>query len=410
MSQGGIKRNRRLSQIVRKHPTQSIGIVLGSGDAGHIVTQVDEKGIAFASGVRTGDILTSINDRDVTSMPHNDVIDFIGNAGSELSFGLVRDGVNQMVSGGIVSDQETAGPQEPLGISLVTGGAFGDRTGITRVDPYSPGFRAGLMVGDIITSVNGASVAGMSHQQILGMVKGSRPDELSIGVHRGQQEVTAATSTVMILDLGIVVERTAEGFVQVVEVFVNGAGEHAGLHVGDLLFECDGYSLVKLKLKRAAEILRSAVAATANLVVAPQPVVKEVIRGYQSLNQTSNVQPQFYTIQLSRLSLGNGEVESLAMGIVTEQQGPRGHTVSKVEKGGCADRSGILEGDRVTHVNGQSVVVLQHQRVLDLLKKSGMTFTIGIERPANLPAPPPTSQINGPRTVMETENFTELEM
>ena len=299
---------------------------------------------------------------------------------------------------------------EPLGITLVTGGAFGEKTGVTRVDPNSPGERAGLQVGDVVTSINGSAVAGLSHPAILQLLKNSSAEELAIGVNRGQEVINAKSSTAMILDLGIVVEKTSEGFVQVIEAFINGAGESGGLHAGDLLLECDGSSLVKLKFRKSVEILRTATAATCNIVACPQPTLKTVVRGYQSRNPTAAGPPKFYTIQLARLSLGAGEVEPLAMGLLTEQNGPRGHTVSVVEPGGCADRGGILEGDKVVQVNGQNVIQLTHAHVLGLLKKSGMTFTVGIERPSNLPPPPAESQINGPRTVMETEHFTEVEI
>lgn len=404
-------RNRRVSQIQRRNPNESIGVVIGSGDSGHIVTQIDESGAAYASGVRIGDIITSINDVDVSQVSHKEVVQRIASAGINLELGLMRDGISQIISGQVHGTAKSgSGGDEPLGITLVTGGAFGEKTGVTRVDPNSPGERAGLHVGDIITSVNGVSVVGKSHHEVLQMVKNSSSEELAIGVARGQEQVTATSSSAMILDLGIVVEKTAEGFVQIIEVFVNGAGESGGLHVGDLIIDCDGYSLVKEKFKKSVNILRTVRNSTASLVVCPQPMVRQIVRGYQSRNPTSGSPPQFYTIQLARVSLGAGEVESLGMGLVTEQQGPRGHKVSTVEPGGCADRGGVLEGDKLTHINGQSVIQLQHTQVLDMLKKSGMTFTIGIERSGNLPAPPAESQIDGPRTVMETEHFTEVEI
>lgn len=403
----GFARNRRVSQIRRSNPNESIGVVIGSGDSGHIVTQIDESAVAFKAGVRIGDIITSINDVDVSQVSHNEVIQRIGQAGAEVNLGLMRDGVSQIISGGISG----GGGDESLGISLVTGGAFGDKTGVTRVDPNSPGERAGLQVGDIVTSVNGTPVAGMTHHQIVELVKSSSAADLAIGVSRGQENVTAASSTAMILDLGIVVEKTSEGFIQVIEVFVNGAGESGGLHTGDLILEVDGQSLIRKDFRKSIAALRSNnTGAMANLIACPQPSLKQVVRGYQSRNQTGGGPPKFYTIQLNRLSLGGGDIEPLAMGLLTEQQGPRGHTVSVVEPGGCADRAGILEGDKVTHINGQTVIQLQHTQVLEMLKKSGMTFTLGIERPMNMPAPPPDSQINGPRTVMETQSFTEVEI
>eukprot|EP00040_Diaphanoeca_grandis_P005166 m.31618 g.31618 ORF g.31618 m.31618 type:complete len:415 (-) comp16494_c2_seq1:125-1369(-) len=403
----GFKLNRRMSKIQRQ-PGQSVGIVLGSSDDEHIVTQIDATGPAYLSGVRVGDVITSVNTEDVTKLDHSVVVEMIAEGGTNLTFGLQRDGVEQQ-TGAAVS---TKNPQsESLGITVVSGGAFENKTGVTRVDPNSPGERAGLQVGDVLMSVNGVDVTTMEHKNILALLSDANVDELAIGVQRGQEAVKASTSTALVLDLGVVVEKTSEGFIQVVEVFVNGAAEHAGIAAGDLVLVANNENLIKIKFKKAVEILRSEKYddGTASLVTCSQPQLRMVVRGYQS-RRPPPTHPVAYDVLLQRTSQGNGQLEPLGMGIVSETVGARAHCVSTVIEGGCAGRFGILQDDKVVQINGVSIVHLTHERALAMLKQTGMTFTLSIERDAALPAPPPTSRVNAPRTVLETKTFTEVEI
>jgi len=399
------KLGRRLSKIQRSG-NESIGIMLGSTDDHHVVTQIDESGPAFRNGVRIGDQINTINEVDVTSMEHAEVIKMITTGGSSLTFGLDRDGVEQQTGAATSTQNKNS---EPLGITVVSGGAFNNQSGVTRVDPNSPGERAGLKVGDILMSVNGVSVEKMEHADVLALLSDSNTEELAIGVKRGQDEVKASTSTALVLDLGMVVERTSEGFIQVVEVFVNGAAEQAGVIAGDLLLETQGVNLIKIKFKKAVELLRAeSEDGLASLVTCNQPVVKQVIRGFQSRKPLTTT-PTFYNVMVQRATQGSA-LEPLGMGIVTDTSGPKSHIVSTVIDGGCADRSGIRVNDKLVQINGEVVVQHNHERVLDMLKQTGLTFTLGIERDATLPGPPTASRVNAPRTVLETKSFTEVEI
>lgn len=84
-----------------------------------------------------------------------------------------------------------------------------------------------MQVGDIIKSVNGVSVEGLSHPEVIQLLKESA-ENIAIDVMRGNEPVSAKTTSAMVLELGVVVERKDSGAIQVLECFVGGAADKIG--------------------------------------------------------------------------------------------------------------------------------------------------------------------------------------
>lgn len=59
--------------------------------------------------------------------------------------------------------------------------------------------------------------------------------------------VTAKTTSAMVLGLGMVVDLTTEGLIRVVECFISGAADTAGVRVGDIILAIDDHDLIKRK-------------------------------------------------------------------------------------------------------------------------------------------------------------------
>ncbi|KAL0183891.1 hypothetical protein M9458_019587, partial [Cirrhinus mrigala] len=60
------------------------------------------------------------------------------------------------------------------------------------------------------------------------------------------------------------------------------------------------------------------------------------------------------------------------------EHGEEGHLIRALETGGVAQLAGLRDGDRIIKVNGTFVDTLEHSRVADLVRKSGMTVTFHV--------------------------------
>lgn len=69
------------------------------------------------------------------------------------------------------------------------------------------------------------------------------------------------------------------------------------------------------------------------------------------------------------------------------------HKIGRVIEGSPADRCGKLKvGDHISAVNGQSIVELSHDNIVQLIKDAGVTVTLTVvaeegKQPVGLPPP-----------------------
>lgn len=148
------------------------------GTNGAVVSDVIPGSPADQAGIRRGDVITSIDDKEIKT--HRDVSATIRRhlAGDTVEIGIERGGSSRKltVKLGEIPGQETQTPDgqqmiEKMGIQVSPldkelkeqyGLPRDEGVVITRVVPDSPADRLGLRKGDLILEVNGAKVEGLA--------------------------------------------------------------------------------------------------------------------------------------------------------------------------------------------------------------------------------------------------------
>jgi serine protease Do len=151
-------------QPVTKDIAASIGL---DKSEGAIVARVEDGGPAAKAGIRTGDVIVSVNGKPVEDA--RDLSRMIASlsAGSTATLQVWRDGKRQEIpvtiarmSGASVAaaDPQQGTAMGTLGLSLAPAGD--DKTGVavTGVEPGSPAAEKGVSTGDVIKEVAGRSV------------------------------------------------------------------------------------------------------------------------------------------------------------------------------------------------------------------------------------------------------------
>ena len=162
---------------------------------GAVVVSVESGSPAARAGLRPGDVLVSINGREVKSA--SDVRNAIGllRVGQEVDLEVVRDGKTRTVTLRIAEASADALAGEGLHPNLA-GATFGEvkdsgrgrvkGVGVMRVKSQSPAAELGLREGDVITSVNRTRVDGLEEFNKLVRQSGA---SLLLGMRRGASSV-----------------------------------------------------------------------------------------------------------------------------------------------------------------------------------------------------------------------------
>ena len=169
--------------------TPDIAHSLGLPNAlGALVSQVVEGSAAEKAGIRTGDVITSVNGQPVKS--NSELRNSIGlmRVGDKVEIGLLRDGKPIKVTATITDTTAAAQPTAPAqsihkdleGATLVdapdNGGAL-----VKSVEPGSPAAQSGLRNNDVILGANRGRVSSV--QQLRERAKGA--SVLVLEIRRG---------------------------------------------------------------------------------------------------------------------------------------------------------------------------------------------------------------------------------
>ncbi|MCL1148195.1 DegQ family serine endoprotease [Shewanella marinintestina] len=129
---------------------------------GGFINEVMPDSAADKAGIKVGDIIVSVNGRKIKSFQELRAKVATMGAGSEVEFGLIRDGDEETVTATLgestQSAEAAAGAVHPMlqGAKLETSGSSGVE--ITDVAQGSPAAASGLIKGDVIVGVNRTKV------------------------------------------------------------------------------------------------------------------------------------------------------------------------------------------------------------------------------------------------------------
>ncbi len=187
---GAVQRG-RLGVSVQNLNDELAKALQAQGRKGAVITQVESGSTADKAGLRSGDIVTAVNDREVQDA--DDLRNAVGliRAGEQISLEALRDGEKHLFKATISNPDNV----EAAKLSALLGGAtlgepepghplYGAGIFIKRVESGSPAARAGLRPGDVITSANRREVHDIDDFQ---KAAASGGDELLLNIRRGSR-------------------------------------------------------------------------------------------------------------------------------------------------------------------------------------------------------------------------------
>lgn len=159
---------------------------------GAFVSQVMPNSSAEKAGIKAGDVITSLNNKPVSSFAALRAEVGSMPVGSKISLGLLRDG--KPVTVNLELQQSTQNQVDAATIFAgIEGAEMSNRGGkeqkgvqVTSVTPNTPAARIGLKKGDIIVGVNRQAVNNIAE---LRKVMDSKPSVMALSIQRGDSSI-----------------------------------------------------------------------------------------------------------------------------------------------------------------------------------------------------------------------------
>lgn len=170
------------ASISNSKPFGIVGITWQLNQWGAQITIVTPGGPAAKAGIRVGDTITAINNTRLAGLSIPQIKDLIGGpVGSSVTFTVAnRQGTTNLTLIRVSSSTSTTSSNE--GIIGISYSAIPAGMLITAVTPNLPVAKAGIRVNDVITSINGRSIAGYSQEKAHAMLVGPAGTRITLGV------------------------------------------------------------------------------------------------------------------------------------------------------------------------------------------------------------------------------------
>ncbi len=156
---------------------------------GAVVARVIPDTAAEEAGLKSGDVITAVNDQAIRDAAHLRNVIGLMRVGEEVSLRVVRDGERLKVSATIGQRTgETTAQASPESLdkrlqgAKVTSNPEGNGVQVAEIEQGSPAWQAGLRTDDVIVSVNRQPIANL---EAFKRVLGQDPQTLLLHVYRG---------------------------------------------------------------------------------------------------------------------------------------------------------------------------------------------------------------------------------
>ena len=242
--------------------TAFLGAVGSDIDGQATITQLLPESPAEKDGIKIGDVLKTVNEKEITEF--DQLLDLLRGKkiGDKLTLQLQRGDEEVTVETKLTGRPGTSRRQAPTVWLGVSGEDREGKVVLTQITQGGPSAKAGLKEGDTVAKVNDKDLEG--YARLIAQVREmSAGDKLKLQVTRGEesQEITvtlelrpgqrrtAAQSNVF---MGIQGENAKKGGALLTRITEGGPSEKAGLKQGDVVQKIDGEKIANYQALLAA--------------------------------------------------------------------------------------------------------------------------------------------------------------
>ncbi|XP_051848801.1 Na(+)/H(+) exchange regulatory cofactor NHE-RF3 [Antechinus flavipes] len=176
----------RLCYLVKEGSSYGFSLKTVQGKKGVYMTDLIPQGVASKAGVQSEDRLIEVNGENVENASHEEVVEKVKKAGSQIMFLLIDKDMDKYYNDHKIKvKRDTASlvllPHKPRIVDMTKGRdgyGFYLRVGpgqkgqiIKDIDSGSPAEAAGLKNNDLLVAVNGESVENLDHDSIVEKIK-----------------------------------------------------------------------------------------------------------------------------------------------------------------------------------------------------------------------------------------------
>ena len=379
-------------KLKRAHPAESLGFALCTmPDGSNRVGVVAPGGLACSAGIVLGDNIISVNNSSFPGLHAEAASGALAGAGCVIKIAVDRhengpamiprahhrpeSAIHAFHSGEekiVTLKIERHAHSEFIGFNVETN----DELLVHDVGVVAFGSaaaRGGFVEQDRIHAVNGIIADGMTHTQLVDLLRSSLAEDITVGriPFTGLVRDERLTYLTVELDRETIDQRigmtiaSESGVHEVEEIFEDMVAAHSGIAIGDRITSIDGWSVAGLEHDDVTDMLVGKFAIRMSVV---RPALRDLSHGHvvRIVRQPGAGLGLVFSSEVH----GNGAKQQIV------------HTVEGVLPGSSAEEAGLQVWDHLVSLNGIGLGGSPHDSVLDALRVCDVV-TFNIERPTD---------------------------